>query len=134
MQSIVSETNNLWGSSFCPKYWKFDVDFGNGVKSSKNTFRFLDNSISIVAVNTRFYWERILFIGCQCLNKQSQDFRYYKDRIFQAHFLSVWSINLTKILPCRFRQCLGAFNMLTVETFSDTGLFRPLSNPAFCSL
>ena len=30
-----------------------------------------------VALNTRFYWERILVIGCQYVNKESQDFRYY---------------------------------------------------------
>ena len=29
------------------------------------------------ALGTRFYWERMLFIGCQYVNKQSQDFRYY---------------------------------------------------------
>ena len=29
------------------------------------------------ALNTRFYWERILLIGCQYVKKQSQDFRYY---------------------------------------------------------
>ena len=134
MQSIVSETNNLWGSSFCPKYWKFDVDFGNGVKSSENTFRFLDNSISIVAVNTRFYWERILFIGCQYLNKQSQDFRYYKDRISQAHFLSEWSMNLIKILQYSFKRYFGVFNILNAHRCYDTGVFRHLSSPAFCGL
>ena len=30
-----------------------------------------------VALNTRFYWERMFVIGCQYVNKQSQDFRYY---------------------------------------------------------
>ena len=38
---------------------------------------------------------------------------------------------MTKILPRRFKQCYGPFNMLTVHTCSDTGLFRHLSNPAF---
>ena len=31
----------------------------------------------LLALNFRFYWERILFIGCQHVNKQSQDFRYF---------------------------------------------------------
>ena len=30
-----------------------------------------------VALKTRFYWERILVIGCQYVNEQSQAFRYY---------------------------------------------------------
>ena len=34
-------------------------------------------TFELVALNTRFYWERMLVIGCQYVNKQSQDFRYY---------------------------------------------------------
>ena len=34
-------------------------------------------AFELVALDTRFYWERILVIGCQYVNKQSQDFRYY---------------------------------------------------------
>ena len=30
-----------------------------------------------VALNTRFYWERILVLGCQYVDKQFQDYRYY---------------------------------------------------------
>ena len=30
-----------------------------------------------VALNTRFYWEIILVIGCQYINKQSQDLMHY---------------------------------------------------------
>ena len=29
-------------------------------------------AFELVALNTRFYWERILVIGCQYVNKQSQ--------------------------------------------------------------
>ena len=31
----------------------------------------------LVPLNTRFYRERMLLIGCQYVNKQSQDFKYY---------------------------------------------------------
>ena len=34
-------------------------------------------AFELVALNTRFYWERILVIGCQYVNKHSQDLRYY---------------------------------------------------------
>ena len=31
----------------------------------------------LLLLNSRFYWEIILVIGCEDVNKQSQDFRYY---------------------------------------------------------
>ena len=41
---------------------------------------------------------------------------------------------MTKILPCRFKVPFATFNMSFVHKCSDMGLFRHLSNPAFCSL
>ena len=41
---------------------------------------FLDFEIiafELVALDTRIYWERILVIGCQYVNKRSQDYRYF---------------------------------------------------------
>ena len=43
-----------------------------------------------VALNTRFYWERILVIGSQYVNKQSQGLRHYLNGAFTAHFFSEW--------------------------------------------
>ena len=91
-------------------------------------------AFELVSLDTRFYWERILVIGCQYVNKQSQDFRYYWIKFFRADFLLQWSKNMTKILPCRLMQCFGPFNMLSDHKCSDTRLFRHLNNPAFCSL
>ena len=34
-------------------------------------------AFELVVLNTRFSWERMLLIGCQYVNKQSQDFIYY---------------------------------------------------------
>ena len=34
-------------------------------------------ALELVPLDTRFYWQRILVIGCEYVNKQSQDFRYY---------------------------------------------------------
>ena len=34
-------------------------------------------AFELVALNTRFYWDRTLVIGCQDLNKQSQFLRYF---------------------------------------------------------
>ena len=85
----------------------------------------------MVALNTRFYRHRILVAGCQYINKQCQDFRYYEGRSFRSHLISYWSKSMTKILPCRSRQCFGAFNMLTVYECSDTGIFTHLSSLDF---
>ena len=46
-------------------------------KIEKIFFGFEIIAFELVALNTRFYWERILVIGCQYVNKQSQDFIYY---------------------------------------------------------
>ena len=34
-------------------------------------------AFELVALNTGFYWERMLVIGCQYVKKQSEDFTYY---------------------------------------------------------
>ena len=34
-------------------------------------------AFELVALNTRFYWERMLVIGCEYVKKQSEDFTYY---------------------------------------------------------
>ena len=41
---------------------------------------------------------------------------------------------MIKVLPCWFRKCLGPFRMLTLERYSETRLFRHLSNHVCCSL
>ena len=57
-------------------------------------------AFELVALNTRIYWERTLFIGCQYINKQSEDLRYYSDRIFGADFLLKSWENMKNLLPC----------------------------------
>ena len=59
------------------KYSKLYVDCGNAEKNLEITFDLEIIAFKLVALNTRFYWERILVIGCQYVNKQSPDFRYY---------------------------------------------------------
>ena len=46
-------------------------------KFDQTFFDFEMIAFELVVLNTRFYWERILVIGCQYVNKQSQGFRYY---------------------------------------------------------
>ena len=44
-------------------------------KIQKVFFHFEIIAFELVALNTRFYWETIPFIGWQYINKHSQDFR-----------------------------------------------------------
>ena len=88
-------------------------------------------AFKLVALNTHFYWQRILVIGSECVNKQSQDFRYGYDRIFWTEVFSEWWKNMTKLPPCIFEWCLWPFNMMTVHKCSGTGLFSHLSIALF---
>ena len=77
---------------------------------------------------------RIIFIRSQCVNKVSQDFRYYQDRHFRTQVLSECRKNPIKPLLCRFQEYLGPFNMLTVLWCTEMWLFSHLQNQVFCSL
>ena len=46
-------------------------------KIEKVFFDFEIIAFELVPLNTRIYWERILVFGCEYVNKQSQDFRYF---------------------------------------------------------
>ena len=131
MKSILSETNKLWGPSFLSKYCKFYIDFRNTEKNWVKIFRFWDNCISTSCIRHSLLMKENTW---QYLDKQFQDFRNYEDRIFRVDFLAEWSKNITKKVPCRFKQSFGPFNMLPVHKCSDTRLLRDLSFPAFCSL
>ena len=53
----------------------------------KNNCYFEIIGFKLVALNTRFYSENILVIGCQYANKECPDFRYLRKRVFGADFL-----------------------------------------------
>ena len=46
-------------------------------KNQKKLFDFEIFAFELVALNTRFYRETIHFIGCQYVQKESEDFRCY---------------------------------------------------------
>ena len=90
-------------------------------------------SFQLILSKTQFYRERILVIGSQHVIKQVQDLRYYYERIFQTEVIAKGLKYMTKLLSCRFGQCFGPFNMLTVNKCCDTELFRHLINDTFCN-
>ena len=72
--------------------------------------------------------KRILFIGSQCLNKESRYLACQKQRRFWTELTWQWSLNIIKMLWCRFQQCFGTFTMLLVKGSSETILFRHWSD------
>ena len=46
-------------------------------KIQKFFFDFDINAFELFALDTRSYWQTIVFIGSQYVNKQSQDFKFY---------------------------------------------------------
>ena len=83
---------HLTNSAFCSLWYQekkaFQADtFFQSIPNFMQIFKmqkkieeiFVDMEIfefELVALEIRFYWERILVIGCEYVNKQSQDFRH----------------------------------------------------------
>ena len=129
-ESVISEIQKLWESSFFSKSSKFNVDFENAAKSWQKLFFSQIIASELVSLNF-LYLDRLLFIGSQCVNKQSQDFACQSERHFAKQFPFQSPINLIKVLWCRFQQRLGTFAIMLIEASSEAGLFRHLSDYVF---
>ena len=53
------------------------------------------------------------------------------ETLFSTQLTWQGSVNLIKVLRCRFQQRFSTFSMLLVEGFSERGLFRHLSDYGF---
>ena len=53
-------------------YCKFFTAFENAEKNSEKYFDFEIKAFELVSLNTPFYWETIVFMRCEYVNKQSQ--------------------------------------------------------------
>ena len=110
--SVTWEIYKLRGPSSLLKCSKINVDFRNGANNSKQVICFLDNCI---------------WIGCgqiSLLRRQYSSYSHITTQTFSKSISLRVMNNMIKVLSCRFRQCLGPFNMLTIKGCSETGLFR----------
>ena len=57
-ESVTSNIQNLWGSSFDSKYLKFTEDFKNSAKDWEKDFCFWDNCIWIGVFKFSLWWAR----------------------------------------------------------------------------
>ena len=80
-------------------------------KNSENTFRFGIAAFEVVALNTRFYWERILVTRVNMLTNSLKIWDITKADIFELIFFESVKETMTIILLWKFNQCLGPFNM-----------------------
>ena len=70
----------------------------------QNVQNFWDNCISIFYGEIFCIKNRILVNGSQCVNKKSQDLACQSERQFTTQLPWQWSINIIKLLSCRFQQ------------------------------
>ena len=91
-------------------------------------------SFELVVLNTQFCRERILVIDSQYVNKQSEDSRYYKDRMFRTKVLFEWLKSMKNYFWAELGSVSEAFKMLTVHKCCDSGLFMHLINHAVSSI
>ena len=106
-ESIFSQTQKLWGSSFFSKYSKFNLNFKNAGKNSEKGLFFLDNCVWIGIVKFSLLTAGYILSAANVLRRSSKishvnkrDFFDYKfpasnqliwSMFYDAEFHSVWA-------------------------------------------
>ena len=130
LESAISEMQKLWGHHFFSKCLKFNIDFKNAVKISEKVFCFSDNLIWFGTVKLSLLRTGYFSLIANVLTS-STNVWHLIERLFPTQFPWQWSMNMIKVLWCRFQKCLATFTMLLVERSSQTGLLRHLYDYVF---
>ena len=117
-------------TSFFSKCLKFNIDFKNAVKISEKVFCFSDNLIWFGTVKLSLLRTGYFSLIANVLTS-STNVWHLRERLFPTQFPWQWSMNMIKVLWCRFQKCLATFTMLLVERSSQTGLLRHLYDYVF---
>ena len=128
LESVISETQNLWALSFFSKRSKFQIDLKNGPKIEKKFFFFCDNCIWIAIIKLFLWRTRYISSPANVLTSSPKIFPVNKGDLFQLIFLWQWLVNMIMVLRCWFQECFARFTMLLAEGFSETRVFRHLAN------
>ena len=126
-ESVISDRQKLWGSSFFRKGSKIQIDFKNSARSWEQLFRFSDNCIWIGIVKLSLLRTGYFPLVVNVLKSSPKILACQEERRFPTQFIWQWSMIMIKVLWSRFQQCLCPFTMLLVEASSGTRLFRHLS-------
>ena len=101
-------------------------------KYQKKGFCFWDNCIWISILKLSLWRTRYFSSAANMLTNSPKILHVKKkERLFPAQLSWQWSMNMIKVLWCRFQQWLGTFTMLLVEGSCETGLLIHLSNHVF---
>ena len=128
---MTSEIINLWGSSFLKKYSRFSLDFKNAASIWEKVFCFWDNCIWIGIIKLSLLRSEYFSSVDNVLTWNPKILHVNKRNFFPTQFSWQWSLNMIKVLRCRFRQCLGTFRILLVKGSSKTRFFWYLSHHVF---
>ena len=127
-ESAISERQNLWQSSFFSKYLEFFADLNNLAENSAKDFFFSDNCIWLGIVKLSLLRTEYFSLADNVLTSSPKIWHVNKRDVFQLNWLSSDEGISQRWQWCRFQQCLGALTMLLLKGFSETGLFRHLSD------
>ena len=130
-ESVISEIKKLWRSSFVSRCSKSNLDFKNVAKNSEKDFCFWDNCIWIGIVKLSLLRTGYFSSAANVLRSSPKIWHVNKRDFFKFNWPLQYSMNMIKMLWCRFQQCLGTFTMLFVEGSSEKTLFRHLSDYVF---
>ena len=86
-ECLISEINQLWGSSFFWKNSKFKVDFENATKNSEKAFCFWDNCVRIGCVKLSLLRKEYLSSAVNVLKKSYKALRLTKTDFFWHKYL-----------------------------------------------
>ena len=86
-ECLISEINQLWGSSFFWKCSKFKVDFKNATKNSEKAFSFWDNCVRIGCVKLSLLRKEYLSSAVNVLKKSYKVLRLTKTDFFWHKYL-----------------------------------------------
>ena len=86
-ESVISEIQNLWGSSFFSKYSKFNQDFKNAARNSEKVFCFWDNCISIGIVKLSLLRTGYFSLTMNVLTSSPKILHVNKADFFQRNWL-----------------------------------------------
>ena len=89
-------------------------------------FCFRDNCIWIGCLKLSLLSRENLSSALNMLTNSLRNLDISKRDFFSTQFPWQWSINMLKVLPFRFQQCLVTFRMLILKGSSKRGLFRDL--------
>ena len=86
-ECVISEINQLWGSSFFWKCSKFKVDFENLRKNPEKAFCFWDNCVRIGCVKLSLLRKEYLSSAVNVLKKSYKALRLTKTDFFWRKYL-----------------------------------------------